>query len=60
VIGCKAVWRPDGLELVAVQADDCGNLSTGELVRFTVTNPGKQRSLQLQGDNPTFQPLTIR
>ena len=25
VRACKAIWRPDGLELVVVRADDCGS-----------------------------------
>ena len=60
VPACKAIWRPDGLQLVVVQADDCFLSETGELVRISAENPQQdQQSLQLNGDNPVFQPLTI-
>ena len=60
VPACKAIWRPDGLQLVVVQADDCFASETGELVRISAENPQQdQQSLQLNGDNPVFQPLTI-
>jgi beta-lactam-binding protein with PASTA domain len=60
VPACKAIWRPDGLQLVVVQADDCFASETGELVRISAGNPQQdQQSLQLNGDNPVFQPLTI-
>ncbi|MET0768367.1 MAG: PASTA domain-containing protein, partial [Solirubrobacteraceae bacterium] len=60
VPACKAIWRPDGLQLVVVQADDCFVSETGELVRISAADPQQdQQSLQLNGDNPVFQPLTI-
>jgi len=59
VRACKVVWRPDGKELVVVQADDCTGSDTGELVRLPVDDPKQQQQLRLGGDNPTFQPLTI-
>ena len=47
-------------ELVVVQADDCFVSETGELVRISAADPQQdQQSLQLNGDNPVFQPLTI-
>jgi Tol biopolymer transport system component len=60
VPACKVIWRPDGLQLVVVQADDCFAARTGELVRISAENPQQdQQSLELDGDNPVFQPLTI-
>ncbi|MEZ0293667.1 MAG: PASTA domain-containing protein, partial [Solirubrobacteraceae bacterium] len=58
VRACKAIWRPDGLELVVVRADDCF-ATTGELVRLPVADPKAQTSLGLTGDNPVFQPLSV-
>ena len=58
VRACKAIWRPDGLELVVVRADDCSR-PTGELVRLPVADPKAQTSLGLTGDNPVFQPLSV-
>ena len=58
VRACKAIWRPDGLELVVVRADDCF-ADTGELVRLPVADPKAQTSLGLTGDNPVFQPLSV-
>jgi hypothetical protein len=59
VRACKVVWRPDGKEVVVVQAGDCSAAPTGELVRLPVDDPKQQKQLRLEGDNPTFQPLTI-
>ena len=39
VRACKAIWRPDGQELVVVRADDCLGLGTGELVRVPRREP---------------------
>jgi beta-lactam-binding protein with PASTA domain len=59
VRACKVIWRPDGEELVVVQADDCLRAATGDLVRLPVDNPSDQRQLKLGGDNMAFQPLTV-
>jgi len=59
VRACKVVWRPDGKEVVVVQADACSAAPTGELLRLPVDDPKQQQQLRLEGDNPTFQPLTI-
>jgi hypothetical protein len=59
VRACKVVWRPDGKEVVVVQAVPCELAATGELVRLPVDDPKQQQQLRLEGDNPTFQPLTI-
>jgi hypothetical protein len=56
VRACKVIWRPDGLELVVVQADDCIRAATGDLVRFPVDDPDSQQQLKLGGDNPVYQP----
>jgi beta-lactam-binding protein with PASTA domain len=58
VRACKVIWRPDGVDLVVVQADDCINAETGDLVRLAVANPKDQQQLKLGGDNMAFQPLS--
>jgi Tol biopolymer transport system component len=58
VRACKVIWRPDGVELVVVQADDCLTAATGDLVRLPVDNPSEQTQLKVGGDNPVFQPQT--
>ena len=60
VPACKAIWRPDGQELLVVQADSCGDLKTGDLLRVPVKDPQKQQQLRLAGDNPSYQPLTLK
>ena len=59
VRACKVNWRPDGVDLVVVQADDCLNSVTGDLVRLAVANPKEQQQLKLGGDNMAFQPLAV-
>jgi beta-lactam-binding protein with PASTA domain len=59
VRACKVIWRPDGVELVVVQADDCFAALTGDLVRLPVDDPDAQQQLKLGGDNPVFQPLSV-
>ena len=58
VRACKVIWRPDGEEIVVVQADDCLGARTGDLVRFPANDPSAQQQLKLGGDNPTFQPAS--
>jgi dipeptidyl aminopeptidase/acylaminoacyl peptidase len=59
VTACKVIWRPDGEDLVVVQADDCFGSETGDLVRLPVGNPKEQQQLKLGGDNMAFQPLAV-
>ena len=59
VRACKVIWRPDGQELVVVQADDCIGAATGELVRLSAADPTDQQQLKLGGDNPAYQPLSV-
>jgi beta-lactam-binding protein with PASTA domain len=59
VRACKVIWRPDGVDLVVVQADSCIGGDTGDLVRLSVADPSKQEQLRLGGDNPAFQPLSV-
>jgi beta-lactam-binding protein with PASTA domain len=59
VRACKVIWRPDGQEMVIVQADDCIRTATGDLVRLAIDAPSKQLQLKLGGDNPVFQPLSL-
>ena len=56
---CKVIWRPDGVELRVVQADDCIRSQTGDLLRIAVADPTDQEQLKLGGDNPVFQPLAV-
>jgi hypothetical protein len=57
VRACKVIWRPDSVDLVVVQADDCIQSVTGDLVRLPVADPKEQQQLKLGGDNMAFQPL---
>jgi beta-lactam-binding protein with PASTA domain len=59
VRACKVIWRPDGEELVVVQADDCIRAATGDLVRLPGADPTDQQQLKLGGDNPAYQPLSV-
>ena len=59
VRACKVIWRPDGQEVVVVQADDCIGAATGDVVRVDVNDPAKRVQLKLGGDNPVFQPLSV-
>lgn len=60
VKACKVIWRPDGKELLIVQADDCNDFVTGDLVKIRLDQPDQQQQLRLAGDNPSYQPLTIQ
>src|SRR3954453_10932631 len=60
VKACKVIWLPDQTELLVVQADDCNTFQTGDLVRVNLKDPDKQQQLRLAGDNPSYQPLTIK
>jgi beta-lactam-binding protein with PASTA domain len=59
VRACKVAWRPDGRELVVVQADELCAEELGSLVRVPVGNPDDQEQVAAEGDNPTFQPLSL-
>jgi beta-lactam-binding protein with PASTA domain len=59
VTACRAIWSPDSAELLVVQSDDCNQQPVGALVRVPVNDPQDQRQLKLNGDNPSYQPLTI-
>jgi beta-lactam-binding protein with PASTA domain len=56
---CKVTWRPDGKELVVVQADEVCSEDNGSLVRLPANDPSNQKQLNANGDNPVFQPLTL-
>jgi beta-lactam-binding protein with PASTA domain len=60
VQACKVIWRSDGKELVVVQADVGCRQGTGQLVRLPIEKPSQQAQLGLKGDNPDFQPLTLK
>jgi beta-lactam-binding protein with PASTA domain len=59
VRACKLAWRPDGRDLVVVQADEVCSESVGTLSRLPVNDPKQLRQLNASGDNPVFQPLTL-
>ena len=56
---CKAIWRPDGLRARRRARRRLLRDATGELVRLPVADPKAQTSLELNGDNPVFQPLAV-
>ena len=56
IVSCKAAWRPDSLELVIVQSEDCNGSPVGTLLRVNRRDPRRQFSLKIGGDNPEFQP----
>jgi beta-lactam-binding protein with PASTA domain len=56
VRACKVSWRPDGRQLVVVQADENCAESVGALVRLPVNDPADQEQIGASGDNPVFQP----
>ena len=57
VRACKAIWRPDGKQLVVVRADDCfADDRRADPLRRSTTRRSSS-SLKLNGDNPDFQPL---
>jgi beta-lactam-binding protein with PASTA domain len=60
VRACKVNWRPDGRELVVVQADENCFESVGSLVRVGARNPEEdQDQVNARGDNPVYQPLDL-
>jgi beta-lactam-binding protein with PASTA domain len=60
ITACKVIWRPDGIDVAIIRADDCLGSATGQLVRMSVANPkADQDQLALVADNPTFQPLQL-
>jgi len=59
VRACRVAWRPDGVDLVVVQADRFCQESVGTLARLPVRDPRQLRQLDASGDNPVFQPLTL-
>jgi dipeptidyl aminopeptidase/acylaminoacyl peptidase len=56
VPACKVNWRPDGRELVLVQADAFCQEDVGSLVSVPLRDPSAQTQLGASGDNPVFQP----
>lgn len=58
VQACKVIWRPDGREVVVVQAGENCDQETGQLFRISVDKTSEAIPLSAAGDNPAFQPLT--
>jgi beta-lactam-binding protein with PASTA domain len=57
VQACKVIWRPDGKEVVIVQAGALCTQPTGQLFRIEVDRSPEAVPLAASGDNPSFQPL---
>jgi beta-lactam-binding protein with PASTA domain len=57
VQACKVIWRPDGKEVVIVQAGALCRQPTGQLFRIEVDRSPDAVPLSANGDNPAFQPL---
>ena len=57
VQACKVVWRPDGKEVVIVQAGERCDQATGQLLRLAADRVADAVPLSASGDNPSFQPL---
>jgi len=51
---CDLAWRPDGLEMVVVQADDACSETTGKLVRFRRETPKETSPVADKGSNPAY------
>jgi hypothetical protein len=52
---CDVAWRPDGIELTVVQADDACTQSAGKLVRFRRDAPKKTSPVADKGSNPAYR-----
>ena len=57
VVGCKIAWRPDGQELVVVQAGADCRQDAGQMLRVPIDKPTGVVPLVARGDNPAYQPL---
>ena len=55
VEACKLAWRPDSLEVAAVQADDCED-GVGDIARVDVRSL-KSTTLKAGADSPAYQPV---
>ncbi|HEV2786431.1 MAG TPA: PASTA domain-containing protein, partial [Solirubrobacteraceae bacterium] len=53
---CDVTWRPDGLELVAVQSDAACSDPAGKVVRFSASSPKTTTPILAKGRNPVFRP----
>ena len=56
IIGCKVNWRPDSLEMVVVQSENCSKAPVGEIIRVNRRDPRRQFTITSGGDNPEYQP----
>ena len=52
---CDVAWRPDGLEVTVVQADDACTETTGKLVRFRRETPKQTSPVADKGSNPAYR-----
>jgi beta-lactam-binding protein with PASTA domain len=71
LLGCDVDWRPDGKELLVVQAGlDCGDsnavdadgnaaAAVGPIVRAPVANPMLMHTVALMGRHPSYQPIGL-
>lgn len=53
---CDVTWRPDGLELAAVQSDAACAEPAGKVVRFLTASPTKTKTVVAKGRNPAYRP----
>ena len=53
---CDVTWRPDGLELAAVQSDAACDEPAGKIVRFPAADPKKTTTVLAKGRNPVYRP----
>jgi beta-lactam-binding protein with PASTA domain len=52
---CDVAWRPDGIEVTVVQADDACTQSLGKLVRFRRETPKATSPVADKGSNPAYR-----
>jgi hypothetical protein len=52
---CDVAWRPDGLEVTIVQADDACAQPLGKLVRFRRESPKQKTPVADKGRNPAYR-----
>jgi beta-lactam-binding protein with PASTA domain len=52
---CDVAWRPDGLEVTVVQADDACTQPLGKLIRFRRETPKATSPVADKGSNPAYR-----
>jgi len=59
VRACKLKWRGDSKELIVVQGDAACEEDTAVVQRVNVSDLRNPKELNVSGDDPSFQPLTL-